>query len=96
MEFFEDSRLELYNLRDDIGETNNLAEKKPDKVKKLHEIMLAWRDNVKAPVPTKPNPEYDPNKRYKPKRKYKPIGRPAVPPAEGHEQVELMRQKRGW
>ena len=26
MEFFEDGRLELYNLRDDIGETNNLAD----------------------------------------------------------------------
>lgn len=56
MEFFEDRRLELYNLRDDIGEKNNLAEKMPDKTKELHAKMLAWREAIKAPMPT-PNTE---------------------------------------
>ena len=56
MEFFEDKRLELYNLRDDIGEKTNLAEKQPDKAKELHAKMLAWRETIKAPMPT-PNTE---------------------------------------
>jgi len=51
MEFFEDSRLELYNLRDDIGETNNLAMQMPEKTKELHAKMLAWREAIHAPMP---------------------------------------------
>lgn len=53
MEFFEDGRLELYNLADDIGEKNNLAQKMPEKSKELHDRMLAWRKEIKAPMPTK-------------------------------------------
>ncbi|MBI3877051.1 MAG: sulfatase-like hydrolase/transferase, partial [Verrucomicrobia bacterium] len=56
MEFFEDGRLELYNLHDDIGEKNNLAEKLPDKAKELHARMLAWRKDVNAPMPAKNDP----------------------------------------
>jgi hypothetical protein len=41
MEFLEDGRLELYNLRDDIGETKNLANVMPDKAKELHDRLLA-------------------------------------------------------
>ncbi len=52
MEFFEDRRRELYNLHDDIGEQHNLAEKMPDKAKELHAKMLAWREAIKAPMPT--------------------------------------------
>ena len=53
MEFLEDGRLELYNLRDDIGETKNLAAEMPEKAKELHERLVAWRAEVKAPLPTK-------------------------------------------
>lgn len=53
MEFFEDGRLELYNLRDDIGESKNLAKENPDKTKELHTKMLAWRAAIHAPMPTK-------------------------------------------
>ena len=51
MEFFEDGRLELYNLRDDIGETKNLASEIPDKAKEMHEQLVAWRQTVNAPIP---------------------------------------------
>lgn len=64
LEFFEDDRLELYNLADDIGEKNNLAEKMPEKTKELHEKLLAWRKSVKAPMP-RPNPKYDPDRAHK-------------------------------
>jgi arylsulfatase A-like enzyme len=53
MEFLEDGRLELYNLRDDIGETKNLAQAMPEKAKELHARLVAWRAEVKAPMPTK-------------------------------------------
>lgn len=52
LEFFEDGRLELYNLRNDVGETNNLAGKMPDKAKELQEKLVAWRKELKAPMPT--------------------------------------------
>lgn len=51
-------RLELYNLRDDIGEERDLAEERPDKVEELHADLVAWRRSVDAPVPTERNPEY--------------------------------------
>ena len=53
MEFFEDGRLELYNLKDDIGESKNLAKEMPEKAKELHAKMLAWREAIHAPMPTK-------------------------------------------
>ena len=53
MEYLEDGKLELYNLRDDIGETKNLATDMPDKTKELYARLVAWRKEVKAPMPTK-------------------------------------------
>src|SRR5262249_21372673 len=52
LEFFEDGRLELYNLKDDVGEKNNLAGKLPDKAKELHDKLVAWRKAVGAAMPT--------------------------------------------
>lgn len=52
LEFFEDGRLELYNLREDIGETKNLAASMPDKANELHAKLVAWRREVNAPMPT--------------------------------------------
>ncbi len=40
---FEDlSAPELYNLRDDIGERNNLADQQPERVKALSEFLASW------------------------------------------------------
>jgi arylsulfatase A-like enzyme len=58
-EYFEDGRLELYNLKDDIGEKNNLAQRKPEKRKELHELLTNWREDVGAPVPTEMNPLFE-------------------------------------
>ncbi|MHC4636503.1 MAG: sulfatase-like hydrolase/transferase [Planctomycetota bacterium] len=60
IEYFEDGRLELYNLKKDIGEKNNLAKENPKKTKKMHKLLRQWRESVKAPVPTELNPEYKP------------------------------------
>lgn len=57
MEYFEDGRLELYNLRTDLGETRNLAGDMPDKARELHGKMRAWRSALNAPMPTPNTPE---------------------------------------
>lgn len=71
MEFFEDGRLELYNLKDDIGERKNLAAENPDKVKELHAKMLAWRESIKAPMPAKNTSQTSPEPKKKGKGKGK-------------------------
>ncbi len=53
MEFLEDGRLELYHLRDDIGETKNLAAAQPERARAMHAKMVAWRTAIKAPMPAK-------------------------------------------
>lgn len=61
VEFFEDGRLELYDLQNDIGERDDLAKAKPKLVEKLHGQLKAWRSRVNAQLPTL-NPNYDPEK----------------------------------
>jgi arylsulfatase A-like enzyme len=51
IEFFEDGRLELFNLKDDIGETTNLADRLPRKRDELHKLLKDWRAAVSAPMP---------------------------------------------
>ncbi len=59
IEFYEDNRLELYNLAEDISETRNLAADEPERVWELHERLLAWRTSVAARLP-EPNPDWEP------------------------------------
>jgi uncharacterized sulfatase len=59
IEFFEDGQLELYNLKRDIGEKNNLATKMPKKAAALQRKLAKWRISVGAKMPTS-NPDYDP------------------------------------
>jgi arylsulfatase A len=61
VEFYEDNRVELYNLSTDEGERNDLAAKDPERAKALRERLRAWRAEVGAQMPT-PNPDYDPEK----------------------------------
>jgi arylsulfatase A-like enzyme len=51
IEFFDDGRLELYNLESDIGETKNLAGAMPDKAKQLQQMLVDWRQRVNAKMP---------------------------------------------
>ena len=66
---FEDGRLELYNLRDDLSQKNNLAAAQPDKVKELHARLTAWRKAINAPMPTKNTEQGQPAKAKKGKKK---------------------------
>lgn len=51
IEFFEDGRLELYNLDSDMSETTNLAQEMPGKVEELHNMMKQWREELGADMP---------------------------------------------
>ncbi|OHB82854.1 MAG: arylsulfatase, partial [Planctomycetes bacterium RBG_19FT_COMBO_48_8] len=59
IEFYEDGRLELYDLANDIGEKKNLATEMPQKATQLQQKLAMWRRSVKARMPTR-NPDYDP------------------------------------
>lgn len=56
--YFENNQVELYNLKQDIGEKNNLAPEKPEKKNELIELLKNWWDETNAPIPTALNPEY--------------------------------------
>jgi len=54
-EWYEDGRIELFNLRDDLGETVNQADERPELTRELRGLLASWRDSVSAKMPT-PNP----------------------------------------
>ena len=55
---FDPVGLELYNLRNDIGETTNLVESEPERAESLLAELTAWRLSVRAEAMT-PNPNYE-------------------------------------
>jgi arylsulfatase A-like enzyme/outer membrane protein assembly factor BamB len=60
IEFFEQGRRELYNLKADVGETVNLIEQQPRVAAELAGKLADWRRAVGAEM-TRPNPDYVPN-----------------------------------
>ena len=63
IEFFEDGRLELYNLKEDLSQKKDLASSDPARTKAMHEQLVAWRKSVNATMPTPHTP--DPNAKGK-------------------------------
>jgi arylsulfatase A-like enzyme len=55
IEWFEDGRLELFDLATDLSESNDLSAAHPDVARGLLERLRAWRADVGAIMPT-PNP----------------------------------------
>ena len=53
IEFYEDDRLELYNLKADLGEKNNLAKSNAAKATELKAKLDQWRKEVGAKMPTR-------------------------------------------
>jgi hypothetical protein len=53
--------VELYNLKDDLGEQTDLAAKLPEKAQALRTKLAAWRQQEGAQLPTV-NPDFDPSK----------------------------------
>ena len=61
VEFYEDHRVELYDLKNDLGETTDLAAQMPEKAAALKQKLGAWLKSVDAQFPS-PNPDADPEK----------------------------------
>ncbi len=53
IEWYEDNRIELYNLREDMGEQRDLAASMPRRAHELHSKLAAWRKTVGAVMPTR-------------------------------------------
>lgn len=54
-------RLKLFNIKEDISETNNLAKKMPEKTNKLFANLITWLEaHVKETYWPKVNPDYNP------------------------------------
>ncbi|HME53432.1 MAG TPA: sulfatase [Candidatus Lokiarchaeia archaeon] len=57
IEFFEDGRVELFNLRDDISETHDISNDEPETTARLEVMLAAWRNDVNAKIPEQ-NPDW--------------------------------------
>ena len=51
IEWYEDNSFELYNLKNDIGEKQDLAEQMPDKAAELHRMLHTWHKQMNAKMP---------------------------------------------
>ncbi len=51
MKFYEGNRVELYNLENDIGETQNLAPERPETRDRLLDQLNGWLQKHDAPLP---------------------------------------------
>lgn len=57
IEYYEDMNVELYDLENDLGEQNDLAQVQPARRDELRDLLRAWRQSVNAQMPS-PNPNY--------------------------------------
>ena len=88
-EWFPDEHL-LYNLKHDIGETTNLAAKRPDKVKELDALITQHLRDTDAAVP-KPNPAYNP--KMQPVAGWRPLGFCELSLNNGHLVMESKQRR---
>ena len=61
IEYYEDGRLEVYNLKDDPSESKDLAAAMPDRAAEMRKMLADWRQAVGARMST-PNPDYKPGR----------------------------------
>ena len=59
IEYFEDGRVELFDLSRDIGERHDLSAESSETAKELRERLKSWRVEVDAAMPRGPNPHFD-------------------------------------
>jgi arylsulfatase A-like enzyme len=81
-QFFEDGRVELYNLKSDVGERKNLAAEHPEKAKELQAKLAAWREKVGAKMPEKNEGPQEPKEVTPRRRRRNRPAEGAAPPAK--------------
>lgn len=64
IERFEDHSLELYNLKEDIGELKDLSKSMPKKVAEMKKMLQDWRKSVDAKMMS-PNPDWGKRRKRK-------------------------------
>lgn len=60
IEFYEDGRLELFNLDKDPGEHENISHRELKRARRMQRDLQRWRNSVNAAMPAA-NPRYDPS-----------------------------------
>jgi arylsulfatase A len=78
MKFYEDGRLALFDLGNDISERNDLSRQMPEKVKQLDGLLVKYLAEVDAQMAT-PNPEYDPEAPPVQRKRAEREGKPTKP-----------------
>ena len=58
VEFHETGKVELFNLKDDLGETQDLAATHPEKTEELKQKLHTWQEQMNAKFAS-PNPNYE-------------------------------------
>jgi arylsulfatase A len=58
IEYFENNSVQLFNLKEDIGEQHDLSASEPEKANKLRDMLHQWRQDIDATMMS-PNPEYN-------------------------------------
>ena len=58
VEWFEDGRTELYDLKTDPGETNDIAKRDSSETARLRNMLARWRVSVDASMPMV-NPDWE-------------------------------------
>ena len=61
IEWYEDERIELFNLSQDISEKNNLSNQDPDRTRAMLKLLHEWQKEVGAKFPAI-NPRFDAGK----------------------------------
>jgi arylsulfatase A-like enzyme len=79
-------RFELYNLRDDVGESNNLAQTEPGRVRALNALIDGFLRDTEAVIPVR-NPAYGKSARL-------PSVRAPLLPVPDHD-MSARRQRAG-
>ncbi len=59
IEYYETGKVELFNLKDDVGEARDLSQTNKEKAVELLGKLHAWQKSVDAPIPTQRNPAYE-------------------------------------
>ncbi|KAA6438961.1 sulfatase [Dyadobacter flavalbus] len=57
VESYETGKTELFNVKEDVGETRDLSATEPEKTQELLHALQEWRKQVNANMP-EPNPDY--------------------------------------
>ncbi len=87
-------RYKLFNLRDDVGEQDNLADEMPDRVRELDRLIDAFLSDTGAVVPL-PNPKFD-STRYDPTLEGKAKLRGSGPSSNKASRRRPAKSVAGW